>query len=432
MLKLNSNTKEILDKGFKVLLIRVFGYVFGFLFTYILANKYGPRIQGVFSIAFLFLSVGAMVSKLGVETALVKWVANTESHSYRRHLYFKAIGLVFLSSIIVSATIYFLAPCISIIFDKPTIEKSIQWAALAIPFLALIDVSGGYFKGLKKTTTFGLYFHLGKFLGPLVVILIFGFSAAYFDEIPILSYVIGLLVVAVIMIVHVLIILKKDNRYEAPLKFSRRQMLWVSYPMMISSAIVMIMGWSDVFILGFYESEETIGIYTTAIKLATILSFGYNAIATIAMPKIAQFYNNSNWYKLVETVNFSSKAMLMTGLPLFGILFLFPEFFLSFFGEDYKSGSDVLRILLVAQMINVLTGPVGPIMQMSGLQRVQQNFIVIALILNVLISVSLIGALGVRGVALGSAVGMIIWNVLGAFYIHRKLNIKTFTNFNFK
>ena len=57
-------------------MIRVFGYSFGFLFTWILANKFGAKVQGVFVIAFLFLSVGAMVAKLGVETSIVKDIQN--------------------------------------------------------------------------------------------------------------------------------------------------------------------------------------------------------------------------------------------------------------------------------------------------------------------------------------------------------------------
>ena len=76
MINLNSNKKEILDKGLKVFSIRVLGYGFGFLFTWILANKYGAKVQGVFSIAFLFMSIGGMVAKFGVESSIVKWIAS--------------------------------------------------------------------------------------------------------------------------------------------------------------------------------------------------------------------------------------------------------------------------------------------------------------------------------------------------------------------
>jgi O-antigen/teichoic acid export membrane protein len=199
--------------------------------------------------------------------------------------------------------------------------------------------------------------------------------------------------------------------------------------MLIASSIVMIMGWSDVFILGFYVSESEIGVYSTAIKIATIVSFTYNAIATIATPKIAEYYENSDTLKLKETISFSSKLMLICGLPIFILLMVFPEFFLGMFGEEYLAGKDVLRILICAQMTNVITGPVGPIFQMTNNQNKLQLFILISLICNLVISLVLVNYYSVIGVALGSAIGMILWNLLGAIYLYKKLNLKTWASF---
>ena len=427
MRNLNSNKKEILDKGFKVFSIRIFGYGFGFLFTWIVANKYGARIQGVFSIAFLFLSVGAMVAKLGVETALVKWIASRVQLGEKKEVYFKSIKLISISSTFIAVLIFLSAPLIALIYQKPDVENSIKIASLAIPFLSILDVSGSYFKGEKKTSTFGLYFHLGKFLMPFLVISIFYLFTANFIEIPIVSYLVGLFIVSSIIALHILRIFKGTKKIKE--KFSIKDMVLDSYPMMISSAIVMIMGWSDVFVLGFYVSEEQIGIYSIAIKLATLVSFVYNAIATILTPKIAEFYHQNKTNQLYETVKFSSKAMFVCGLPIFIIIFVFSEFILSLFGEEYIIGINVLRILLIAQLTNVLTGAVGPIMQMTGKQKRLQKYILISLICNVFLSLVLVQFYELEGVAVASAFGMMLWNVLGALYIFKTMGLKTWFNF---
>ena len=52
-----------------------------------------------------------------------------------------------------------------------------------------------------------------------------------------------------------------------------------------------------------YPSKK-IGVYSTAIKLGTIVSFAYNAIHTIATPKIAFYFGQKNLSKLKETVSF--------------------------------------------------------------------------------------------------------------------------------
>jgi O-antigen/teichoic acid export membrane protein len=427
MLQSNSNKKEILSKAIKVFFIRVIGYSCGFVFFWIIANKYGPKIQGVFSIAFLFLAIGAMISKLGVETALIKWIANRTSIESEKFVFNKSIRVVLLSSILTGLVIYGLAPLISGMYNKPDIETSIKYAALAIPFLAILDVSSNYFKGKKQTTIFGLYFHFGKFLFPLVAILIFYFFEKMQFEVPIVSYLIGLIFVVLIITGHLFTIFKGKNVVREE-QFTTRFMLSESYPMLISSSIILLMGWSDVFVLGFFVSEEKIGIYSTAIKLATVVSFIYNAIATIAAPKIANFYHQKNQHKLKETVTYSSRIMLLFSLPIFILLFLFPEFFLSIFGEEYIIGKNVLRILLLAQFTNVITGPVGPIFNMTNKHKLLQKFISIALVFNIIFSLLLVQRFELEGVAIASGLGMILWNVLGALYIYRHMEIKTWAS----
>lgn len=428
MINLNSNKKEILDKGLKVFSIRVLGYGFGFLFTWVLANKYGAKVQGVFSIAFLFMSIGAMVSKLGVETAIVKWIASTTELSQKKNIYLKSLQLIVISSVIVGGFIFLLAPIIASMYKKPDIEGSIRLAAIAVPFLSILDVSGSFFKGEKKTNTFGLYFHFAKFLLPFIFLSIFYLLSFDAIETPITAYLIGLFITSTVIFTHVLNTLGKSSRNRDK-RFTFRYIVLESYPMMISSAIVMIMGWSDVFILGFYVSEEKIGVYSTAIKLATLVAFVYNAIATILTPKIADFYHKNQLQELKDTVTFSAKAMFFCGLPIFVFIFIFSEDILSFFGQEYIIGKHVLRILLMAQLTNVITGAVGPIMQMTGKQKKLQNFILISLIFNIVLSLVLVNFYGLEGVALASAFGMIIWNILGAIYIFKEMNIRTWVKF---
>ncbi|OBX17492.1 flippase [Bizionia sp. APA-3] len=407
--------------------IRVFGYGFGFLFTWILANKYGAKVQGVFSIAFLFLSIGAMIAKLGVETSIVKWIASTTEISQKKYIYFKSIKLILVSSIIVGTILFFMAPLIAKMYQKPDVESSIRIAALAIPFLSILDVSGSFFKGERKTNTFGMYFHFLKFLIPFVVLMVFYLLSYTVIGIPIIAYLIGLFFTATIIFIHVLSIVQKGTfvKYQ---EFSFKFLLLESYPMMISSAIVMIMGWSDIFILGFYVSEEKIGVYSTSIKIATLVAFVYNAIATILTPKIAAFYHNNQLNELKDTVAFSAKAMFLCGIPIFVFIFIFSENILGMFGKEYITGKNVLRILLIAQLTNVLTGAVGPMMQMTGKQKKLQSFILISLIFNIMLSLILVNFYSLEGVAIGSAFGMILWNLLGAVYIKKHYKIKTYYN----
>ena len=78
-----------------------------------------------------------------------------------------------------------------------------------------------------------------------------------------------------------------------------------------------------------YKTEEDVGIYSIAVKIATLVSFVYNAVISILLPKIAQYYKNGKARELSYTIQYSAKLILITTLPLALVLIVFPEFFLS-------------------------------------------------------------------------------------------------------
>lgn len=424
----NPNQKEIILKALTSLLLRGGGYGFGFLFIWLIAQNLGPSVQGVFAIAFLFLSVGAMIGKFGLSTAIVKWIASNSNIEDRRKIIKKCLLLAFLFSAVCGILIFAVAPLIAGLYDKPNIISSIRIAAITIPIFAIMEVGSSVFKGTKQIPIFSIYFDFLKFLFPAVVFFILYFwLGKTATELPIFSYFIGYSILLVLILIHLQLrfgFLRSGNNTYKKMP-NGKTMLSESYPMLMASSIVMIMGWSDVFILGFFVNEDDIGIYSTAVRIATLVSFTYSAIAAIMTPKIAEYYYQKKQNDLKATIAFSTKLMFFCGLPIFLILFGFSEFFLSIFGEEYTEGATVLKILLLAQFTNVLTGPVGPIFQMTGGQKILQRFLFIALLINIVVSFILVLFYKTEGVAIGSALGMVSWNLLGAIYLKKKQNLIT-------
>ena len=430
----NNHQQEIILKALSSLLIRGLGYIFGFLFIWLIAKKLGPSTQGVFSISFLFLSVGSMISKVGFSTGLVKWIANEKSKLKQIEIIQKSFLTVIVSSIIIATVIYFSSTLIAFYYNKPEVILSIKIAAICIPIFSLLEVGSAVFKGVKATSTFSLYFDLLKFVFPVVVFVVsYFFFKKIFIELPIISYLIGHSILLIILLIHLLIKFKNQTleneklQKENNLKISL--MLQESLPMLMASSIVMLMGWSDIFVLGFYVDEEKIGIYSTAVRLAALVSFIYTAVAAIMTPKIAEMHRYKRSKDFRDTIAFSSKVMFLCSLPIFFILFIFSSFFLNIFGEEYIAGETVLRILLIAQLANVITGPVGPIFQMTGGQKKLQQFLFISLVINFVLSFALVNSFELEGVAIASAIGMISWNFLGSVYLKKERNIKTWMKF---
>jgi len=73
-----------------------------------------------------------------------------------------------------------------------------------------------------------------------------------------------------------------------------------------------------------------------------------------------------------------------------------------------------------------MSGSVGVIMQMTGHQKVYQNIVLIALILNIVLNFTLIPLYGILGAAIATVVSISSWNIIGAVYLKQKLNIRSY------
>ena len=64
----------IINSGF-VFLFRLLGLIFGFILTFLITKFYGTEILGIYTLSFTMLTVVAVLSRLGLDEALVKIVS---------------------------------------------------------------------------------------------------------------------------------------------------------------------------------------------------------------------------------------------------------------------------------------------------------------------------------------------------------------------
>lgn len=97
-----------------------------------------------------------------------------------------------------------------------------------------------------------------------------------------------------------------------------------------------------------------------------------------------------------------------------------------FFGKDFIQGNLALRILLVGQVVNILSGLNGIFLNMNGEHRFVRNVIIIAAVLNIVLNYLLIPRFGLIGAASATTVIRIFWNMLFIIYIYYKYNALSF------
>src|SRR5262249_716336 len=105
------------------------------------------------------------------------------------------------------------------------------------------------------------------------------------------------------------------------------------------------------------------------------------------------------------------------------ILFVLAEPFLEWFGPGYGAGAPSLRILLVAQVIAVGAGSQMFVMIMTGHERGAALLLVAHTVVNAVLSVWLIGLLGLNGAAIGTGAILVVWNGAMGLFLWRRLHL---------
>jgi O-antigen/teichoic acid export membrane protein len=113
------------------------------------------------------------------------------------------------------------------------------------------------------------------------------------------------------------------------------------------------------------------------------------------------------------------------------LLFLvFPKFCLWTFGKGFTTEEAIIVFIIVTlgQAVNVLTGPVTVLLNMTGRQKVTMYYALATVVIDVGLNLILIPMYGIIGAAIATAVSRTILNLGCALQIYFTMGINTIYN----
>ena len=150
--------KELFKGSSIALIFKFFSVILGYVFFYVLAKKYGAIGLGIFNTCFTVLILTSVIAKIGLDTALVKYIAEFVATNKKNHiskLYFISFFLIIITGAIAGVIIYFFSDQLSNLFFEG-IEHSNLFKIIGytiIPF-AITQLNAEYFRGFKRITAY--------------------------------------------------------------------------------------------------------------------------------------------------------------------------------------------------------------------------------------------------------------------------------------
>lgn len=405
----------------------------GLLSNALLARLLTPQEFGTYLLVLSVVSMGALVGCLGLNKAIVRFVAESmglgqPGRTKRAIVVVVALGT---SGALVAGLVYLLVGGFvgRNIFDAPALATVVGLTAGWIAVSTLQELFAETFRGfhdIRLATLFGGV-AIGNSAGLVMrVLLLAGLVALWFgrgetDLTTIILITVGSASISALISGWFLYAktasLAGDRSAEYP-EVRLREILGVSVPLLVNSLTVFMLVQADLWILAAFRSQEEVAIYGAASRFVVLVTMPLMIVNAVLPPVIAELYARGERSRLEQTMR---PVATLTGIPSLLALAVFaaaggPILGLVY-GDFYSSGALVLALLSLGKLAMVWAGSCGLTLQMTGHQTLMMWISIASGLLFVAGAVWAVqdfGAVGVAGVAAASVAFQNLVMVLAA------------------
>jgi O-antigen/teichoic acid export membrane protein len=420
---------KLIKNSLNVLLLRVGGVALMFCLSLFLTNNFSADIVGQYDFVRSTIMILSGISLIGTNQAIIYYsgvLTSKNSFGSIKSIYFKMASLVFIICGFLYIPLFLVSEdFINQIFNKPESYSLIELSVQGLFFYSITMLNIDTIRALKKTIISELFRNVFRYTP------FFLFSVIlYLIDRPeglVVWFIYSFVALCIISTAAVFfILLNKDFPNTAAQKYSTKDIVKTSYPMALSAISYFLMQSVDVLFLGAFDTFESIAYYSVAVKIATVTSLALISVNIVIAPKIAKIYNDRNFSELKSMIRKATRINVLISIPILLILFFFPDFLLSMFGDNYTLAKNAFLILLIAQFFNSVTGPSALYLNMTGRQKILNFILLTCLLINVILNLILIPEFGMIGAASATTISFVVSKLIASTAVLYLDNVKTY------
>ena len=197
----------------------------------------------------------------------------------------------------------------------------------------------------------------------------------------------------------------------------------LAWPIFIETALFMLLGFIDVFILSGYDDLAASAV-NTANQAVSIVTIVFTVISSATAVMISQYLGAKKRTDASQVAALSITLQVAFGLVISIIFVFFCRPVLSFIGATGKIldfGSRYLTIVGSMMFVQAFLGVVSVIIRNHGLTKISMYVTVGMNVMNTLLDMLLVPHLGVTGVAIATSICRILGGIALAIILFRKV-----------
>lgn len=418
--------KQFINNSLITIFLKFTSALLKFLIIIYITNTFGASEFGAYNFAmsvFLFIN---LVFRYGFDVYLQKESASLEL----KNKYFKSISIFFnvvwISIISVIAITLILELGLYFFIQNIDSEKY-KYLSLLLIFgfaYSILWILSYYFRGIGsgKLSVFNLeilfpvfqilaIFILKQFNLEVYSVLIYSFAISIFMSI----------LVYIFPIKGRITLLLTTYKF----KFPKIQIKYIlqSYPFLLVSMSSMLLAWTDIYVISYFETNENIGIYSVVTKIGLLILFPASAVSIFFSNKVVEFMQLNNYESLNKYFRIATFSLFFISFTMFILINYFDVYILSLFGEVFTSASLTLLLFSFAQLINGTAGVFESFFLMTKLRNVLMKLNIMIIIVNIILNIPLVYFYGINGAALATLIAIILNRLIQYAIIKRNYSV---------
>jgi O-antigen/teichoic acid export membrane protein len=200
---------------------------------------------------------------------------------------------------------------------------------------------------------------------------------------------------------------------------------WLStaIPIFMVEGFYLLLSYTDVLMLRQFRPPEEVGVYYAAAKTLALVAFVYFSVSAATAPRFSAYHVSGDRERLAAFLANTIQWTFWPSLVATAVILALGHQVLRLFGPHFVDGYPLLFILAVALLARAAVGPAERLLNMVGEQRACALVYATAFAVNVTACVGLIPFLGIRGVAIATAMAVMTESWLLFVVTRRRLGL---------
>lgn len=408
----------------RTFIARVIAALGGLMLVIILGRLYGPSGVGIFALAQSIYLGASILARYGMDNALMRYVGQDHLSLCIKHYLRWALIQSFLLSIIAALVVFLLRHRFAAWFDSPTLADVLPGIAMTIPAFTGAFVLSGFMKGVRRPATASLLENGCISLIASVLILVLNeLSPSSISNAGWAMALAAWFVLCQGVVQTWLWLTKQKLKAKVGVPVPWRDFTRSSSAFFVMSLAGFMQNVLSVLISGLLLDNTELGLFRSAERTAFLITFILMVINAVFPPRFASLYRQNNLQYLSVLARKGALIGLAMSAPMLLLCLIAPHWVLGIFGPEFVQGENLLRIIAVAQLINVTTGSVGFLLNMTGHEKLMRNIAIGSNAVGLAAFFILIPLLGALGAALSLSLTLVIQNIIALVFVWQKLGI---------